>query len=67
MAGTTEMSQIASATRRLDVGTRGKRWERARAWPAIQQFIVTKPLGAIGGGIIVLMALAAIFADVVAP
>src|SRR5919109_5232576 len=67
MAGTTEMSQIASATRRLDVGTRGKSWERARAWPAIQQFIVTKPLGAIGGGIIVLMALAAIFADVVAP
>lgn len=67
MAGATEMSQIAGATRRLDVVIRGKGWGSARAWPAIQQFVVTKPLGAIGGGIIVLMALAAIFADVIAP
>jgi len=44
-----------------------KSWGSTRAWPAIQKFIVTKPLGAIGGGIIMLMALAAIFAEVIAP
>jgi peptide/nickel transport system permease protein len=44
-----------------------KSWGSSRAWPAIRKFIVTKPLGTIGGGIIVLMALAAIFAEVIAP
>jgi peptide/nickel transport system permease protein len=67
MASTSELAQVAGATRRLDAVTARKAWGRARVWPAIQKFIVTKPLGAIGGGIIVLMALAAIFADVIAP
>ena len=49
-----------------------RRWRRGRAglqpaWPAIRKFIVTKPLGAIGGAVILLMVLTAIFADVLAP
>lgn len=38
-----------------------------RVWAAIRKFIMTKPLGAAGGAIIVIMVLAAIFADVIAP
>lgn len=36
-------------------------------WAHIRKFIVTKPLGAIGGAIILVMAFTAIFADVIAP
>jgi peptide/nickel transport system permease protein len=37
------------------------------AWAATYKFIVTKPLGAAGGAIILIMVLAAIFADSIAP
>jgi peptide/nickel transport system permease protein len=37
------------------------------AWPAIRKFIVTKPLGAAGGAIILVMVFTAIFADVLTP
>jgi len=40
---------------------------RHRIWTAIWKFIRTKPLGAAGATIIVFMALAAIFADFIAP
>ena len=36
-------------------------------WAAVWKFIVTKPLGAAGGAVILLMAAVAIFADVIAP
>ena len=45
----------------------GQSWAVARAWPAVRKFIVTKPLGAAGGVIILLMVLTAVFADVLAP
>src|SRR5689334_12519760 len=40
---------------------------RRRIWAATCKFIRTKPLGAASAAIIVLMALAAIFADLIAP
>jgi peptide/nickel transport system permease protein len=59
--------EVAIASQPTRAVTVDKSWGSSRAWPAIRKFIVTKPLGAIGGGIIVLMALAAIFAEVIAP
>lgn len=47
--------------------TGGRSWAGTHAWPAIRKFIVTKPLGAAGGAIILVMMLTAIFADVLAP
>src|SRR6266540_6669126 len=58
MPGSTSGSAIAAV---------GKSWAGAYAWPAIRKFIVTKPLGAVGGSVIFLMVLTAIFADVLAP
>ncbi len=45
----------------------GKSWASTHVWPEIRKFIVTKPLGAAGGAIILSMVLTAIFADVLAP
>jgi peptide/nickel transport system permease protein len=47
--------------------TMHKSWASVYAWPAVRKFIVTKPLGAAGGVIILLMVLTATFADVLAP
>jgi peptide/nickel transport system permease protein len=38
-----------------------------RIWVAIRKFVCTKPLGAAGAVVILVMALAALFADVIAP
>jgi peptide/nickel transport system permease protein len=38
-----------------------------RIWEAVRKFIVTKPLGALGGVIILLMAFTAIFSEAIAP
>jgi len=54
-------------TPQLTAVTAGRRWVGARAWPAIRKFIATKPLGAAGGVIILMMVLTAIFADVLTP
>jgi peptide/nickel transport system permease protein len=67
MASATHDGQIALASQRLKTVAVGKSWVVTRAWPAIRRFLVTKPLGAIGGGIIVLMVLTALFANVLAP
>ena len=61
MAEVTHEGQIPLTTRQ------GKHWAGTYAWPAIRKFIVTKPLGAIGGVIILLMVITAIFADTIAP
>jgi peptide/nickel transport system permease protein len=61
MAEVTHEAQIPLTTRQ------GKHWAGTYAWPAIRKFIVTKPLGAIGGVIILLMVITAIFADTIAP
>lgn len=67
MAEVTHEEQIPFTTRQLKAVAVGKHWASAYAWPAIRKFIVTKPLGAAGGIIILLMVITAIFADVIAP
>src|SRR5919108_5641930 len=58
---------IALASPRPHAAVLDKGCTNSSVWPAIWKFIVTKPLGAAGGAIIILMMLAAIFADVIAP
>jgi len=67
MADVIHEGQIAITTRPLKAAALGKNWAGTYAWPAIRRFIVTKPLGTIGGAIILLMAFTALFADVLAP
>jgi peptide/nickel transport system permease protein len=64
---TSRGGEVAIASQPTRAVALDRSWGSSRAWPAVHKFIVTKPLGAIGGGIIVLMALAAIFAEVIAP
>ena len=67
MATVMHQGQIAVTTRQLQDVALGKSWAGTYAWPAIRKFIITKPLGTIGGAIILLMALTALFADALAP
>jgi peptide/nickel transport system permease protein len=67
MSSSAHDGQIALTPQQLKALTVGKSWATAYAWPAIRRFIVTKPLGAIGGIVIFLMVLTALFADVLAP
>jgi peptide/nickel transport system permease protein len=67
MAGATHDGQLAITTRQLKDVALHKSWAGTYAWPAIRKFIVTKPLGTIGGAIILLMVITALFADVIAP
>src|ERR671924_311479 len=67
MAEVTHEDQIPLTTRQLGAVAAGKHWASAYAWPAIRKFIVTKPLGAAGGVIILLMIITAIFAESIAP
>jgi peptide/nickel transport system permease protein len=67
MLGGTYRGQIAVTNQRLKAVAVGKSWVATHAWPAIRRFIVTKPLGAVGGSVILLMILTALFADVLAP
>src|SRR5262245_18879477 len=67
MAEVTHEDQIPRTTQHLKAVAVGKYWASAYARPAIQKFIVTKPLGAAGGIIILLMIITAIFADTIAP
>jgi peptide/nickel transport system permease protein len=64
---TLEEAEITFARRRSHPIAAPKGWIGSRAWPALRQFILSKPLGAAGGAIIVLMLLAAIFASAIAP
>jgi peptide/nickel transport system permease protein len=67
MANVKHEEPVALATRRPQVMAVQTRWARAYAWPAIRKFISTKPLGAAGGSIILLMVLTALCADALAP
>jgi peptide/nickel transport system permease protein len=58
---------MAVATRPPQTVEASRSAPERRVWTAIRKFIVTKPLGAAGGAIIVIMVLAAIFANVIAP
>jgi peptide/nickel transport system permease protein len=64
---TLEEAEIAPTSRRSHPIAAHKGWIGSSAWPAIRQFILTKPLGAAGGAVIVLMVLVAIFANMIAP
>jgi peptide/nickel transport system permease protein len=67
MANVMHEGQVAITTGQLKDGALGKSWASTYAWPAIRKFIVTKPLGTIGGVIILMMAMTALFADTLAP
>jgi peptide/nickel transport system permease protein len=67
MSGATPDRQVAFTDQQLKAVTAGQNWMITRAWPSIRKFIVTKPLGAVGGSVILLMVLTAIFANVLAP
>jgi peptide/nickel transport system permease protein len=67
MSHATHDGQIALTTQPLKPIRVGKHWAPTHTWAAILKFISTKPLGAIGGGVIFLMVLTALFADVLAP
>src|SRR5947208_2018053 len=58
---------MALATRPRQSATVERDVVHRRIWAATWKFIRTKPLGAAGAAIIVLMTLAAIFADLIAP
>jgi peptide/nickel transport system permease protein len=58
---------MAVTTAQLRDIAAGNRRAGAQVWSAVRKFIVTKPLGAAGGSIILLMVLTAIFADVITP
>ena len=63
----THGAPLPLSTPELKAVTRDQASVGTRAWPVIKRFIVTKPLGAAGGAIILLMIFTAIFADVLAP
>jgi peptide/nickel transport system permease protein len=67
MSSATHHGQIALTTQHLKAMAVGKHWAATHAWPAVWKFISTKPLGAIGGCVILLMLLTAVLADTVAP
>jgi peptide/nickel transport system permease protein len=67
MADVMHEGQVAITTRRLKPLTLDKSWTGGYAWPVIRRFIVTKPLGTIGGAIILAMVIVALFADALAP
>ena len=67
MTGVTQEEQVAITSESLKALAMDKGWARTYAWPAIKKFILTKPLGAAGGLIVLLMLLTAIFAEVLAP
>lgn len=67
MASVMHEGQVAITPRELPDVVLQKSWASTYAWPAIRKFVVTKPLGTIGGVIILAMAMTALFADVLAP
>jgi peptide/nickel transport system permease protein len=58
MAVATETPRVAAVDAPSTLG---------RVWTGLLKFIRTKPLGAAGGGVILVMVLAALFADTIAP
>ena len=63
----THEERLPFTTPRLKAAADERSGPVSHAWSAVRKFIVTKPLGAAGGVIILLMALTAVFADVVTP
>jgi peptide/nickel transport system permease protein len=58
---------MAIATRRTHTVETVRSWHRRPLWGALYKFVRTQPLGTVGAVVIVLMVLAAVFADVIAP
>jgi peptide/nickel transport system permease protein len=67
MTQVTREGQISLSPQQLKAMAGGKGWVGTYAWPAVRKFIVTKPLGAAGGAIVLVMILVAVFAEAIAP
>lgn len=67
MTGATQEGQVTIATRPLPAAGVDKRRVGTYAWREIRQFIMINPLGAAGAGIVLVMVMTALFADVLAP
>jgi peptide/nickel transport system permease protein len=67
MAQVMPEGQLTLSPQQLKALAGGKGWVGTYAWPAVRKFIVTKPLGAIGGVIVLAMIFVAVFAESIAP
>jgi peptide/nickel transport system permease protein len=63
----TQEGQLSLSPQQLKAMGGSKGWVGTYAWPAVRNFIVTKPLGAAGGFIILVMIITALFAEAIAP
>jgi peptide/nickel transport system permease protein len=67
MTQVTQEGQLSLSPQQLKAKAGGKGWVGTYAWPAVRKFIVTKPLGAVGGAIVLVMIIVAVFAEAIAP
>jgi peptide/nickel transport system permease protein len=67
MTGATQEGQVTIVSRPRPAAGLEKRRVGTYAWRGLGQFIMTNPLGAAGGGIVLVMVMTALFADVLAP
>src|SRR5262245_53557399 len=67
MTQVSQEGQLSLSPQQLKAMAGGKGWVGTYAWPAIRKFIVTKPLGAAGGVIVLMMIFVAVFAEGIAP
>jgi peptide/nickel transport system permease protein len=67
MTQVTQEGQLTLSPQQLKAMAEGKGWVGTYAWPAVRKFIVTKPLGAVGGVIVLAMIFVAVFAEGIAP
>jgi peptide/nickel transport system permease protein len=67
MTQVTQEGQVTLSPHQLKAMAGSKGWIGTYGWPAVRKFIVTKPLGAIGGVIVLAMIFVAVFAESIAP
>jgi peptide/nickel transport system permease protein len=67
MTQVTPEGQLSLSPQQLKAMAGGKGWVGTYAWLAVRKFIVTKPLGAVGGAIVLVMIIVAVFAEAIAP
>lgn len=67
MTGATQEGQVTIVTRPPPAAGVDKRRVGTYAWLGMRKFIMTNPLGAAGGGIVLVMVMTALLADVLAP
>jgi peptide/nickel transport system permease protein len=67
MTQVTQEGRLSLSPQELKAMAGGKGWFATYGWPAVRKFIVTKPLGAVGGAIVLVMIFVAVFAEALAP